>query len=124
VVEELLPTATQTCQDNLSYLEDLTIPDGKQVSPGEMLDKRWKVKNSGSCNWDARYQLRLVAGPGLGAKESQALYPARSGTEFDLRILFTAPDQAGTYRSAWQAYDPRGQPFGDPVFVEISVADK
>ena len=106
---------------DLAYLEDLTIPDGKQVSSGEQLDKRWRVQNSGSCNWDARYQLRLIAGPSLGAKETQALYPARSGTEFELRILFVAPDQPGTYRSAWQAYDPRGQPFGDPVFVEISV---
>ncbi len=30
----------------------------------------------------------------------------------------------GTYRSAWQAYDPDGLPFGDPFFIEIEVVDE
>jgi hypothetical protein len=42
------PTATPTCSDGLTFIEDLTIPDGAFVAPGEVLDKRWQVKNSGS----------------------------------------------------------------------------
>jgi hypothetical protein len=38
-----------------------------------------------------------------------------------LRMVFTAPQEAGTYRSAWQAYDPDGGPFGDPFYIEIVV---
>src|SRR3972149_6412987 len=45
------PTATSLCQNNASFIEDLTIPDGTQVLPGEALDKRWSVSNSGSCDW-------------------------------------------------------------------------
>lgn len=109
------------CDDNLYYLQDLTIPDGSQVAPGSTLDKQWLVENNGTCNWDHAYRLRLIAGPDLSAPVEQALYPARSGTQAIIRILFTAPAEAGTYRSAWQAYDPQGIPFGDPIFIEIAV---
>lgn len=115
------PTATPACSNNLSYITDLTIPDGTVVTAGETIDKRWQVKNSGTCNWDQSYHFRLTAGSELGASNEQALFPARSGTEFPLRILFTAPQEPGTYRSAWQAIDPEGQSFGDPVFIEVNV---
>ncbi|OIO88056.1 MAG: hypothetical protein AUK02_04270 [Anaerolineae bacterium CG2_30_58_95] len=109
------------CVDNLYYLQDLTIPDGSQVAPGSTLDKQWLVENNGTCNWDHAYRLRLIAGPDMGAPVEQALYPARSGTQAVIRIQFAAPSEAGTYRSAWQAYDPQGIPFGDPIFIEILV---
>jgi hypothetical protein len=118
----LQPTETPPCTDNLTFLEDLSIPDGSLVVPGQLLDKRWRVQNSGSCNWDERYRLKLIAGPDMGASSEQALIPARSGSTALIRILFTAPSEAGTYRSAWQAYDPQGRPFGDPFFIEVVIA--
>lgn len=114
-------TATPACSNNLTYIADLTIPDGTVVTAGETIDKRWQVKNTGTCNWDQSYQFRLTAGSNMGANNEQALFPARSGIEFPLRILFTAPQDPGTYRSAWQAIDPQGQVFGDPVFIEVIV---
>jgi Ig-like domain from next to BRCA1 gene len=118
---DLRPSSTPECSDVLAYQEDLSVPDGSTIQPGVPVDKRWRLENSGSCNWDARYRLRLIAGPSLGVPSEQALYPARSGTQFTLQIIFTAPNEPGTYRSAWQAYDPHGQAFGDPFFVEIQV---
>jgi len=115
------PTATPACSNNLSYIADLTIPDGTVVIAGETIDKRWQVKNTGTCNWDKSYHFRLTAGSNMGTNNEQALFPARSGIEFPLRILFTAPQDPGTYRSAWQAIDPQGQVFGDPVFIEVVV---
>lgn len=115
-------TPTSVCTPNLTFLSDLTIPDGTQVVPGATLDKRWRVENSGTCNWDVHYRVKLIAGDQMGASAEQALYPARSGAQATLRILFTAPIEPGTYRSAWQAYDPNGQPFGDVFFIEIVVA--
>jgi hypothetical protein len=118
-----LPIAPPPCTDQLTFIDDLTIPDGSVVSPGEELDKRWQVENSGTCNWDERYRLRLIAGASLGSPSEQALYPARSGTLVVIRILFTAPEEAGAYRSAWQAYGPAGEPFGDQIFIDIVVAE-
>ncbi len=115
------PTVTPTCIDGLSYLKDLTIPDGTVVHPGDTLDKRWLVENSGTCNWDSRYRLKLVSGPNMGAKEEQALYPARGGTQLTIALQFLAPAEAGSFRSAWQAYNPQGEAFGDPFYIEVAV---
>lgn len=117
------PSPTPDCQSNLLYLEDITIPDGIEVNPSELLDKRWLVENNGTCNWDQRFGLRLIAGPAMGAASEQALIPARSGTQAEVQIQFTAPQEPGLYRSAWQAADPEGKFFGDPIFIEINVSN-
>lgn len=116
-------TPTPTCTNVLIFLSDITIPDGSVVSPGEKLDKQWQLQNNGSCNWDSSYQVRLIAGPEMGVDSDQALYPARSGIEFPFRMVFTAPDEPGAYRSAWQAYDSSGTAFGDPFFIDIVVLE-
>lgn len=115
-----LSTPTLDCTNELLFIFDLTIEDESIVAPGTLLDKQWLVQNSGSCNWDERYRLRLVNGEALGAEE-QSLYPARSGSQVPLRIEFTAPAEAGTYVSEWQAYDPEGNPFGDSFYIKIVV---
>lgn len=117
-----LPTPTPPCTDVLTYVRDLTIPDDTAVAPSQSIDKQWLVTNSGTCNWDARYRLKLINGDAMGTTGEQALYPARAGTQATLRILFTAPSTAETYRSAWQAFGPSGEAFGDAIYIQINVA--
>ena len=112
---------TPACIDNLTFLEDLSLPDGSVVSPGESLDKRWLVQNSGTCNWDERYRLKFISGAELNASIEQALFPARSGAQAILRISFTAPPGPGSYLSTWQAFNPQGQAFGDTVTLQVVV---
>lgn len=57
----------------------------------------------------------------MGAPIEQALFPARSGTQATIHIIFTAPSVPGTYTSAWQAFNPEGAAFGEAVFMEIIV---
>jgi hypothetical protein len=116
-----LPTQTPACTDNLTFVDDATIPDGTIVAPGSSLDKQWLVQNSGTCNWDTRYRLRLVSDEALGASLEQALFPARAGTQANLRILFIAPQEAGEYVSEWQAFDANGIPFGESFYIKIEV---
>ena len=61
------PSPSPACSSNLLFLEDITIPDGSEVNPQDILDKRWLVENSGTCNWDRRFSLRLIAGSDLGS---------------------------------------------------------
>jgi len=117
----IILTPTLPCIDGLVFLADVTIPDYSTVSPGISLDKQWLVQNSGSCNWDTNYRLRLVDGDGLGASPEQALYPARAGMQANLRIVFIAPLDAGEYYSEWQAFDANGVPFGEMFFIKIIV---
>lgn len=117
-----LPTATPPCTDDLTFLSDLTYPDGTVVLPGVTVDKQWLIQNTGTCDWDARYTLQFVGGEQLGAPEVIPLYPARAGARITLSIQFTAPSFAGTYESQWQAIGPNGDTFGDAVFLLITVA--
>jgi hypothetical protein len=115
------PTATPPCSDGLDFVEDVTIPDGTVVSPGASIDKQWRVQNNGTCNWDARYRLRFAGGLDMGAASEQALFPARAGSQAIIRMAFTAPSEPGNYSTSWQAFNPKGEPFGEPVFMAIVV---
>lgn len=116
-----LPTRQANCVNQLGFLDDLTIPDGMEVSPGEEITKRWLIRNEGSCNWNRSYSLQLISGLSLGTGKVQELYPARQSAEAVVEIIFTAPDNPGRYNSWWQAYDPDGNRFGDPIYMDISV---
>ncbi|MCJ7717228.1 MAG: NBR1-Ig-like domain-containing protein [Anaerolineales bacterium] len=118
------PTRQANCENQLVFLDDLTIPDGTEVLPGEKVAKRWLITNEGSCNWDQSYSLQLISGLSLGADKIQQLYPARQTSEAVLEIIFTAPDNPGRYNSWWQAYDQDDNRFGDPVYMEISVVEE
>jgi hypothetical protein len=113
------------CTNLLQYISpDLTYPDGTEVKPGQAIDKQWKVKNAGTCNWDSTYTLQLMGGEGMDAASPQALVPARNGTETVIAIQFTAPTTPGHYTSQWKAYGPGGQPFGDLLYMDITVVAK
>lgn len=120
--EPLQSTFEINCTNSLRYIEDLTFPDGSLVSPGTEVDKQWQVENTGTCNWDFRYSLRIISGDDLGIELEQALFPARSGSRVIIHINFKAPDQAGTYSVVWQAFDPSYQPFGDPISILFNVS--
>ncbi len=122
-----LPTIEPTsnpegCVSNLTFLSDLTIPDNSFVAHGAAIDKQWLVQNSGTCDWNDAYRLRHIGGAALGAPEEIMLYPARSGAQATVRIIFIAPFTDGEYESAWQAVDPLGLPFGDPIYIRVNVA--
>lgn len=118
----IFPTTNPAdCVNDLTFLEDLTVPDNMFATFGLALDKQWLVENSGTCHWNSGYRLRNIGGAALGAPEEIALYPARAGTQAPLRILFTAPFSEGVYESAWQAIDANGNPFGDPIYIRIAV---
>lgn len=118
----IIPTINPAdCVNNLTFLEDITIPDNMFATFGLTLDKQWLVENSGTCHWNSAYRLRNIGGAALGAPEEIALYPARAGTQARIQILFTAPFAEGVYESAWQAIDANGSPFGDPIYIRIAV---
>jgi len=120
---DLPPTPrAEDCVSNLTFVSDITIPDGTYITYGASIDKQWLVQNSGTCNWNDRYRFRHIGGGELGAPEEIMLYPAKSGTQAVIQISFTAPFTDGDYESAWQAFDSAGLAFGDPIYIRILVA--
>jgi hypothetical protein len=116
-----ITSTNEPCTNILSFLDDITVEDGATFLPNDSIDKQWLIKNDGTCDWDSSYKLKWVGGDPMNANTEQALYPARAGTQATLRIIFTAPANAGEYESAWQATDTNGNFFGDLVFIKIVV---
>ncbi len=114
------PTAP-ACTPDLRFVADETIPDGTEVPPQATLLKVWRVRNAGTCPWGPGYTLRFVAGDPLDAEPEQPLFPAPPGGETRIQVRFRAPAEPGVYQSVWQAADPQGVVFGDPIFIVIEV---
>jgi hypothetical protein len=116
-------TATPICENNLVFLRDVTVPDGQHFLAGQTIEKSWEVRNDGTCPWVQGYSLRLVDGIAMGAIDRQALPQTGAGQSVVVTIEFRAPQEPGTYRSAWKAHDQGGQPFGVQIYMEVIVEE-
>jgi hypothetical protein len=112
---------TAACMNNVEFIEDLTVPDGSVFPPGSSIDKRWSVRNIGSCNWTSDYRLVRLDQDVLQSPAEVALYPARAGAMGIWQVEFIAPAIPGEYMSRWQARAPSGEYFGQEVFMIIRV---
>jgi len=123
---DIVPSDTPiaTCENGLTFIADLSLPDGITAGASVPLKKLWKVQNSGTCGWDAPYSFQLISGAEMGAEIVQRLYPARSGTDAILEIEMITPDEPGRYTSTWQAFDSRDNPFGEPLIIDIIVVSE
>lgn len=121
-VSTLTPLPFGSCTDGLTFMGDLTFPDRTKVLPGQRLEKSWKVRNSGQCDWGPEYRFRWTGGTHLAAQDEFALYPAAAGGEAAIVIPMTAPTVPGEYTSDWRAVSPLGVPFGDSLYIDIVVA--
>jgi hypothetical protein len=121
-----LPPATQpafgSCSDNLVFMGDLTYPDRAPVLPGQILEKEWKVRNGGTCDWGPEYRFRWVGGAELSARKEFALFPAAAGSEAVIAIALTAPLARGEYISSFRAFSPLGIAFGDTLYIDVVVS--
>jgi len=120
---QTLQAESSTCINDARFVEDLSIPDGTQAAPDEVLDKRWAVLNAGTCDWSAGYRLVRIDDGFIDAPEELALYPARAGETGVWSVQLTTPKQPGDQMASWQAQAPDGSLFGDPVFVLIEVVN-
>ena len=115
------PVPGEGCTNNVKFVADVTVPDGTQFAAGQPVDKQWRVRNTGTCDWGPDYRLVLVSGNAMGAPTEVALFPAKAGSEAILELNMVAPTQPGPYTGRWQARSPSAKLFGDRVFVTIDV---
>lgn len=122
VVETAAPPVSE-CVNDAAFLADLSLPDGIVVAPGQLLEKRWSVQNSGTCDWGPGYMLAPMWDNPFPDAGVQALYPSRAGAAGVWSVEVVAPQEQGTTFARWQALDPAGEPFGDEVYLLIEVAE-
>jgi hypothetical protein len=126
-----LPTATAvTYCDWVSFVKDVTVPDGTAFEPGETFTKTWRLKNRGTCTWSPDYMLVFSSGAQMGGTTAVRLPSYVSpGQIVDVSVTFTAPAASGKYVGYWMLRNPSGALFGygdkanQAFYVEIKVKE-
>lgn len=117
---EIPPTAVEC--DDADHIEDINVPDGTVMLPGQDFVKTWRIKNIGSCTWTTNYTLvyggYTIKMDGVPLPLSVSVPP---GAEVEVSVQFKAPPTPGEYISYWRMQNAQGYPFGEFFFVKIIV---
>jgi hypothetical protein len=106
----------------MAFVDDVTIPDGTQMSPGESFTKTWQVSNTGTCAWEAGFTFNPVSGDSMGGTAVTLNQRVEPGTQYEFSVPMVAPtNKTGEVTSTWQMADAQGNYFGDQIFVKINV---
>lgn len=124
-----LPTATPVSYcDWVSFVKDVTVPDGSTFAPGEIFTKTWRLRNRGTCTWTPDYMLVFTSGAQMGGTTGVRLPGYVSpGQTVDVSVTLTPPDASGTHLGYWMLRNPSGALFGygekanQAFYVEIRV---
>ncbi|HEX2994548.1 MAG TPA: NBR1-Ig-like domain-containing protein [Anaerolineales bacterium] len=123
-----LTSAPVTLCDAAAFVNDVTYPDGSNVSLGGTFTKIWRLKNIGTCTWTTSYALVYVGGERFDAPAAVAL-PTNvgPGQTVDVAVNLSAPNQSGHYRGFWKLRNASNVLFGigpdasSNFFADINV---
>jgi len=103
--------------------QNMTYPPVLQ--PGESFSKGWRLRNTGTCDWDTSFYLSFAGGnvPAAQMNGKGTAMPTNVpvGGEVDVYVDFIAPTYPGIYQGFWQMTQPNGTPFGMTVYAGISI---
>lgn len=132
VQDTLAPAATNTLAGpptntpnpcNSAYFISETVPDDTVFNPGESFTKTWRLKNIGTCTWNANYKLVFANGDQMLGPNSQNLTQSVApGEQVDIKVDLKAPPSTGTYKGIWNVIDDQGKTFVYNIWVKIKVA--
>ena len=123
VASSTTPTTTVSAAClSASYIADVTVPDGTKFKNTEAFTKTWKIRNNGSCNWPDDTELVFVSGTKMGTPDSVKVGKVVSGTEVEVSVPLTSPDQYGNYTGLWQLKSAQGN-FGTQLSAVIVAGD-
>lgn len=107
VTPTLAVTVPADCKVVAVLLEDVTIPDGTQVSPGKSFTKTWKIKNTGTCPWSG-YSVAFASGDRMGAPDTSPVAQTLAADSVDVSVDLVAPSADGTYTGFFELQDADG----------------
>jgi uncharacterized protein YkwD len=119
------PSIEIHCMDGALFVEDVSIPDGADLSPQQPFTKTWRLRNTGSCTWDADYSLVFTAGDQLDGPDSIPLALTPPGATLDLSVDLIAPAGKGAFAGLFEIRNPAGEmvPVGKlkSIWIRITV---
>jgi len=123
------PTAVTRC-DWVSFISDVSVPDGTKYAPGTTFVKTWRLKNIGTCTWTSSYSLVFVNGDQMGGTAAIALPGNVAPNQtVDVSVTLTAPATEKAYTGNWMLRNASGSVFGfgptatSAFWVKITAAN-
>ncbi|HEY4721909.1 MAG TPA: NBR1-Ig-like domain-containing protein, partial [Anaerolineae bacterium] len=107
---------------NAAFVADVTVPDGTKLKNNENFTKTWRLRNTGTCNWTDDTVLVFNQGTKLGTPDTVKVGAVLTGTEVEVSVQLTAPEQYGKYTGIWQLKNARGN-FGTLMSAVIQAGD-
>jgi polar amino acid transport system substrate-binding protein len=125
------PTNTApACVYGMAFVADLNLDDKNMTAPpilklGQQFSKGWRLRNSGTCDWGADFQLAYAYGNRPEARMGGSVVPVgkavKPGETIDLSANLTAPNIYGVFQGFWNMRDANNQRFGEVVWVGIQI---
>ena len=129
----------------MKFLCDITIGEGESVAPGTSFVKTWRVMNTGPNKWPYGVQLKYVNGYNFKlAAENNEEYPSsllfntrathlsqhairlaqlEPEESCEVSVHLKSPDECQMYQCQLKLFTEYGQPFGDPIWLLLSVEE-
>lgn len=108
----------------VSFVKDVTYPDGASVMKGSNFIKTWRLRNVGTCTWNSAYNVVYISGDRMNGPE---VFPLTSGVVapnqmIDVSVTLKAPMEIGNHQGNWALRSPEGVIFQlstGPFWVKI-----
>jgi arginine/lysine/histidine transporter system substrate-binding protein len=118
------------CIDGAQWVADLSYDDQNMTNPpvmqpGQPFTKGWRMMNTGTCAWTTGFKLVYshgnVPAAQMGGQPIAVTQEVQPGQTFDFYVNLIAPTTPGTYQAFWNMRNETNVPFGETVWVGITV---
>nr|CAB3256067.1 uncharacterized protein C6orf106 homolog [Phallusia mammillata] len=106
---------------SMAFVRDVTIGEGEAVPPDTEFLKTWRLHNNGDERWPMGCTLRFVNGEKMEAPDWVAVSELQPSDTIDISVRMRSPSVAGLHQGQWRIYNRNMIPFGDTIWVIISV---
>ena len=116
-----IPENASDCTHQAEFIEDLSVPDHSVIERGQTINKKWRLRNIGTCTWMPDYHLMQAGGNPLKWQVNGFPLMVLPGEETEISIDIIAPQTTGKYHAWWQLTDNYGNPFGSFYSILFEV---
>ena len=124
--QSVVRTQTASCY-KLEVISE-TYEDGTEVEPGQIFQKVWELKNTGSCTWEKGTALVYYKGVTFDANATLLFSnDVAPGETYEAGIYLTAPETPGLNTGYWMLRTPDNSLFGwgetgaNPLWAQVII---